>query len=161
MDDKFRTNLRRQFSDHLERQGKRRTPERFFILEVALEMKGRFSADDLLRRTAEGSLRVSRATLFNTIPLLIDSGVLRRSSNHRKIDYEVVSSAAKAEPRQNLVCSVCGSVHRRKASSLRDWVATQSYGDFAPAGSIEIFVYGECGRCRRARRKQMQNQLKK
>lgn len=161
MDDKFRTNLRRQFISHLERQGKRRTPERFFIFDTAIEMKGRFTADDLLKRAAEGSLRVSRATLFNTIPLLIDSGVLRRSSNHRKVDYEVMSTAAKAEPRQNLVCSICGSVHRRKASSLRDWVGSQSYGDFAPAGSIEIFVYGECGRCRRKRRAQAQEKLTK
>ncbi len=152
MDEKFRTGLRRQFISHLERYGKRRTPERFFILDTAIGMKGRFTADDLLRRTSEGTLRVSRATLFNTIPLLIDSGVLRRSSNHRKVDYEVVSSAAKAEPRQHLVCSVCGAVHRRKATSLREWVATQSYGDFVPTGSIEIFIYGECGRCRRARR---------
>lgn len=153
MDDKFRTTLRRQFAAHLERQSKRRTPERFFILDTALEMKGRFTADNLLRRAAEGSLRVSRATVFNTLPLLLDSGVLRRSSNHRKVDYEVVSTPAKAEPRQNLVCTVCGSIHRRKASSLREWVGSQSYGDFAPGESIEIFVYGECGRCRRARRK--------
>lgn len=161
MDDKFRTNLRRQFTTHLERCGKRHTPERFFILDTALEMRGRFTADDLLRRAADGNMQVSRATVFNTLPLLLDSGVLRRSSNHRKVDYEVVSTPAKAEPRQNLVCTVCGSIHRRKASSLRDWVSSQSYGDFAPGESIEIFVYGECGRCRRARRKLSQEKNRK
>lgn len=161
MDDKFRTNLRRQFAAHLERHGKRHTPERSFILDTALEMKGRFTADDLLHRTAEGSLQVSRATVFNTLPLLLDSGVLRRSSNHRKVDYEVVSTPAKAEPRQNLVCTTCGSIHRRKASSLREWVGAQSYGDFVPGESIEIFVYGECGRCRRARRRLSQNKTAK
>lgn len=155
MEEKFRTGLRQQFTMHLERQRKRRTPERYFILETAMEMRGRFTADDLLQRlSADGvELRVSRATLFNTIPLLVDSGVLRRSNNRRRVDYEVVSTAAKAEPRQNLVCSVCGTVHRRKASSLREWVGAQSFGDFAPAGNIEIFVYGECGRCRRQRRR--------
>lgn len=161
MDDKFRIGLRQQFSAHLERQRKRRTPERYFILDTVLEMKGRFTADDLLQRVAgaDAGLRVSRATLFNTLPLLVDSGVVRRSTTHRHVDYEVVSSAAKAEPRQNLVCTICGRVHRSKASSLRQWVGAQSYRDFAPAGSIEIFVYGECGRCRRNRRVQ-QSKLK-
>jgi len=85
MDDKFRATQRNTFSLHLERSGKRLTPERVFILDTALGMKSHFTANDLRQAMEGGNMRVSRATLFNTLPLMTECGVLRRFSGARGV----------------------------------------------------------------------------
>ena len=59
MDDKFRATQRNTFSLHLERSGKRLTPERVFILDTALGMKSHFTANDLRQAMEGGNMRVS------------------------------------------------------------------------------------------------------
>ena len=114
MDDKFRATQRNTFSLHLERSGKRLTPERVFILDTALGMKSHFTANDLRQAMEGGNMRVSRATLFNTLPLMTECGVLRRFSGARGVAYEVLRSSV--EPRQNLVCAVCGKSFSKSSS---------------------------------------------
>jgi Fur family ferric uptake transcriptional regulator len=150
--DRQMAQVRDTFATFLESRHKRRTPERFFILETATSLKGHFTADKLLQECEKGKMRVSRATLFNTLNLLLEAGVLRRLTYHRVVGYEVAAKQT-IEPRQNLVCTVCGRIQRRKAPQLRQWVEHQHYTDFAPsADGVELYVYGECSRCRRLRR---------
>lgn len=149
MDDKQRTHLRHTFATRLAEKHMRLTPERLHILETAIGIKGTFTASKLESLIMEGPLRMSRATLFNTLPLIADAGVIRRVSTG---GYEVVTTAV-MEPRLLLVCTECGRVHRRKLPELKAWVESQSYRDFAPSeGHMELVVHGVCGRCRRAQR---------
>lgn len=130
--------------------GKRCTPERLLILDVAVEQRKPFTAEELLRKCAESGagLSLCRATLFNTLPLLVQAGVLRHNiANH---SYVSVRTATANKPRLNLVCSICGKVHHRKISGFGSWVSSQDLRGFSatPEGA-EVYIYGECSMCRR------------
>ena len=59
------------FEAYLEQNGHRKTPERFAILSQVYSYEGHFDVDTLLERMKQGGAKVSRATLYNTIELLL------------------------------------------------------------------------------------------
>lgn len=64
------------FRRHLKSLGQKYTPERAQVLDVLLGMDGLFQADDLLAQMRTRGHRVSKATLYRTIHLLRDAGII-------------------------------------------------------------------------------------
>ena len=66
--------VRQIFTEYLNVNGHRKTPERYAILDAIYSIDGHFDIDtlySLMRK--ERKYSVSRATLYNTIVLLIDA----------------------------------------------------------------------------------------
>ncbi|MEM9673914.1 MAG: Fur family transcriptional regulator [Cyclobacteriaceae bacterium] len=66
------------FSSYLEENGLRRTPERFAILEQIYDSKEHFDVDSLYVKMKNENFRVSRATVYNTIEVLLDCNLIRK-----------------------------------------------------------------------------------
>ena len=63
---------------HLELKGLRKTPERYAIINEIYSFNHHFDADELYSQMIKKNYRVSRATIYNTLELLVSLELVTR-----------------------------------------------------------------------------------
>jgi Fur family ferric uptake transcriptional regulator len=99
------------------KKGKNRiTPERFEVMDYALDYEGHFGADDLYIIMKQKKSRVSRATVYNTLELLVQCELLsKRNFGDNMTRYE---SSFKKQSHDHLICMDCGRIVEFTNASL-------------------------------------------
>lgn len=101
--------VKERFDAYIRQKGMRRTGQRDVILEAAFSSDDHFTAEELLSKARGLDPKTSRATLYRTIALLVECGLLREIDLGR--DERVYDPNFLDSPDHNhLICIDCGKV---------------------------------------------------
>lgn len=100
--------VREIFSGHLEQQSFRKTPERFAILEEIYRRNDHFDAEALYIHMKNQNYRVSRATVYNTLELLVNCDLVKKHQFGKNLAQYEKSYGFKQH--DHLICLDCGEV---------------------------------------------------
>ena len=153
IEDKNREIVHQKLTQYLEAGQRRKTPERYAILDKIYSTSEHFDVELLYEMMMESGYRVSRATVYNTVDLLVEAGLIRKHQfgNH-PAQYEKAYNMAN---HHHLICTRCGKIKEVKDSRLSEALSQKKFARFTTA-YYALYVYGLCASCARAERKKQQ-----
>ena len=149
------SDLMQSFTHFLESKKLRKTPERFAILEKVWKMRVHFDVEELYLALEADAYHVSRATVYNTIDLLCECGILRKHqfSSHQA-QYELAGGN-----HFHLICTQCGKIKEVKNEEFINPFMRLKYAAFTPS-YFSAYLYGLCSVCVRHNKKIKKNNEK-
>ncbi|MBE7446558.1 MAG: transcriptional repressor [Planctomycetia bacterium] len=134
------------FKEYLDSKKLKFTVERQKILERVFANYKHFEADELLIDLRQNKLKISKATIYRTLSLLVKCGLLREVIfGERHTHYEPVFGQ---DHHDHLVCNNCGKIIEfvnHRIERLQDEVCKKN--DFEPQ-SHRLQIQGLCAVCR-------------
>ena len=106
MEAKVYTEIRALFTEYLTEKKLRKTEERYAIFKEICAFPGHFDVCMLSDRLEQDNFHVSKATLYNTLDVLVDAGlVVRHQITVQSVQYEL---RIYADTHLHLDCKRCG-----------------------------------------------------
>ena len=132
-------------STALRERGMRVTPQRVVLHRALRELDRHVTADELLDSVAERLPNVSLPTIYATLELLEELGMVRRVQRAGTTLFD-----PRIEPHHHLVCTVCSSMEdldcELDATALERAAGRRGFEH----ERIEAVVHGRCAACRGA-----------
>ena len=135
-----------KFAEYLRSKGLKFTPERREILREIFATHEHFDVENLFEVLKNRGERISLATIYRLIPLLTESGMIRRATRlDGHVTYEHVFGH---KPHHHLVCVKCGQIIEFRNEEIEQLLrgVCKKYG-FAPIDQ-RLGVRGICSACR-------------
>ncbi len=137
-----------KFAEFLAVQGHRLTKSRIELVQHIFSYHDHFTADDLVLDVERKKIGVSRATIYRTLHLLVEAGLLRKL---RFGDHDAYEGDYGYPEHDHLYCTKCGEItefHNDELTALRERVSRDR--GFR-AVSHRLVISGLCSNCNRAR----------
>lgn len=141
-----------KFRDYLEVRGEKLTSRRRALVEHIFDTHKHFDADELVRDLEDAGVGISRATVFRTLPMLVEAGLLRELRLTNRTAYE---HAYGYPSHDHLHCGECNAIiefANEEIRRLREEIARE-HG--FRADNHRFVITGTCAACARPRRRRL------
>lgn len=135
------------FEDFLRGRGLRFTPERRAILAEVLVRAGHFDPEELYVSLRGKERRVSRASVYRTLPLMVEAGIVERVERTDKhAHYERTLGK---EHHDHMLCVACGRVIEFYSGPIEDLQDEVCRKHRFEGISHTLEITGYCAKCAR------------
>lgn len=135
--------IRKRIYDFIGDKGLRKTVQREAIIEAAFSTDRHYTAEELLTMAKKREPSVSRATVYRTLPLLVECGVLKEMDFGK--EYKFYDPNFAEHPHHNhLICVDCDKIvefEDRNIETMEDCI-TKRLG-FSPSNKM-IRIEAKC-----------------
>lgn len=134
-----------EFLDFLKHHGFKCTPKRERIFQEASAMEGHFETEELAYRLRKKGSRISKATIYRTLPLLVKAGLIKEVINgekHHHYEHNHIE-----DQHDHLICLKCRKIIEFEDELLREIQGKICEKHGFKAEKIEIEIFGYCRKC--------------
>lgn len=138
-----------QYIQYLKNKGLRITQQRKKLLQEIARIDRHFDVDLLLSILKSRKIIISRATIYRTLPLLEEAGMIKEVTRiDNRIFYENVYQK---KHHDHMICIECGKImefSNDKIEKLQDKICAEY--NFRP-DKHHLIIYGYCDKCERGK----------
>jgi Fe2+ or Zn2+ uptake regulation protein len=132
---------RRQLDELAQARGLRMTPQRNAIVEHLEKVQYHPTAEEVFTEVNRRFPMTSRATVYNTLKLLSEAGLLREIRRDHQVRYDPNLS-----PHHHFICRRCGRIEDLPWESIPP-LTLEELIRFRAVDSYEITLFGHCREC--------------
>ena len=143
MEDTILQRARQTLTSYLEENKRRKTPERYAILDAIYHINGHFTVVELGAKMEADNFRVSKATLYNAINLFMQLRLVVRHTFQQGTHYE---ACFHSDYHCHQICTMCGKVQEVNGAALTELIGNIKLKRFHPMG-CSLIIYGVCSTC--------------
>ena len=148
--------LRDRLTQYMVEKSMRKTPERYEILRVAGLADGIFNIEELmLLMNKHAVFQVSRATLFNTMELFCDAGLVIKHPLATAAHYELRTDS---NPKAYTICHQCNTITKVSTSTAKLALQNLHVRYFSIEDKI-VYMQGVCRKCQAKNRQEARKKL--
>ncbi|MCR5525796.1 MAG: transcriptional repressor [Lachnospiraceae bacterium] len=148
----FETFEEEQLKARLKEKGLKITSQRLLILRILTEARGaHLTAEEIYRKTCELGLGIGLATVYRSIQLLVQLGLVDRinldDGNARYEISDIDESVGAHHRHHHLICIKCGNIIPFEKDLLDDLELNVSETTGFRIVNHEVRFYGYCAEC--------------
>ena len=139
------------FRNFLGEKGQKLTKERIAVLKEVFSFHGHFEPERLYFRIKDSGLKASRASVYRTLNLLVESGLVEKVTRTEKGNvYEHTYGHAHHD---HMICDSCGEIIEFYSENLEN-LQNEICGENSFDGlSHTLEIRGNCKKCRKTKKK--------